>query len=170
MELTDIATLETWRKLEQKINERSGMNASVFNAEGMRITDFVKWANSLCPVIKGNEKGQSYICSVAHQNIAAQAAKTGKAVIETCDAGMLKLVVPIFANGGFLGVAGGCGCLEKTEDIDMFMINKTTGINEEKLIKLSEDVPFMSREEAASHARYIEDEIDLLLESYETTR
>jgi ligand-binding sensor protein len=170
MELTDIAPLETWRELEQRINKRSGLNASVFNADGIRISNFVKWANSLCPVIKGTEKGQSYICSVAHQNIAAQAARTRKPVIETCDAGMLKLVVPIFANGDFLGVAGGCGCLEQIDDIDTFMINKTTGINEEKLVRLSEDIPFMTRDEAASHAIYIEDEIDHLLKAYENTR
>ena len=170
MELTDIASLETWRELEQRINECSGMNASVFNVDGIRITDFANWANSLCPVIKGTEKGQSYICSVAHQNIAAQAAKTRKPVIETCDAGMLKLVVPIFVNGDFLGVAGGCGCLEQKEDIDVFRINKTTGINEEKIARLTEDIPFMTRDEAASHAGYIENEVDRLIKAYENTR
>jgi ligand-binding sensor protein len=169
MELTDIASLETWRDLEQRINECSGLNASVFNVDGLRITDFVKWANSLCPKIKGTEKGQSYICSVAHQNLAAQAAKTRKPVIETCDAGMLKLVVPIFVNGDFLGVAGGCGCLEQKEDIDTFMINKTTGINEEILVRLSEDIPFMTRDEAESHAGYIENEIDRIIQAYENT-
>ena len=163
MELTDIAPLEAWRELEKKINERSGLNASVFNVDGIRITNFVKWANSLCPAVKGNEKGQSYICSVAHQNIAGQAAKSRKAVVETCDAGMLKLVVPIFVNGDFLGVAGGCGCLEKNEDIDTFMINKTTGINEEKLVRLSENIPSMTRDQAEAHVKYIEKEIEILL-------
>ena len=101
------------------------------------------------------------------QNIAAQAAKTHAPVIETCDAGMMKLVVPIFVNGDFLGVAGGCGCLEKTEKIDTFMITKTTGIDEEKLIKLSEDIPFMSRDEASTHAGFIENEIDRILKAHE---
>ena len=159
MELTDIAPLDAWRELEERINDRSGMNASVFNAEGIRITDFVKWANNLCPVIKSTERGQSYICSVAHQNLAARAAKTRKPVIEACDAGMLKLVVPIFVNDDFLGVAGGCGCIEPKEDIDTFMINKTTGIREEKISRLSEDIPCMTLEDAASHADYIEKEV-----------
>ena len=170
MELTDLAPLETWRELEQEINKRSGMNASVFNADGIRITNFVKWANKLCPVIKGNEKGQSYICSIAHQNIAAQAAKTREPAIETCDAGMMKLVVPIIVNGNFLGVAGGCGYLEKTENIDTFMVTKTTGIDEEKLTKLYEDIPFMTRDEAATHAGYIENEINRLINGYENNR
>jgi len=169
MELTDIAPLETWRELEKRINERSGMNASIFNAEGVRITDFVRWANRLCPVIKGNEKGQSYICSVAHQNIAALSAKSCRPVIEACDAGMLKLVVPIFVNGNFLGVAGGCGCLEQKEDIDTFMINKTTGINAEKIARLSEGIPVMTRDEAASHACYIVNEVDRLIKAHENT-
>ena len=167
MELKDIAPLGTWRELEERINNRSGMNASVFDAEGIRITDFVKWANNLCPVIKATEKGQSYICSVAHQNLAAQAAKTRKPMIEACDAGMLKLVVPIFVNDDFLGVAGGCGCQEPTEDIDTFMINKTTGISEEKLDRLSENIPFMTRDEAESHAAFIENEVYLLIKAYE---
>ena len=167
MELTDIAPLDTWRELEQRINERSGMNASVFNTDGIRITDFVKWANNLCPAIKGTQKGQSYICSVAHQNLAARAAKNRKPVIEACDAGMLKLVVPIFVNGKFLGVAGGCGCLEPNEDIDTFMINKTTGISEEKIARLSGDIPCMTLEEAASHAGYIENEVHSIIAAYE---
>ena len=82
---------------------------------------------------------------------------------------MLKLVVPIFVNGNFLGVAGGCGCLEQKEDIDTFMINKTTGINEEKIVRLSEDIPFMTRDEAESHVDYIETEIDRIVHAYENT-
>ncbi|MGD8990615.1 MAG: hypothetical protein PVI00_04085, partial [Desulfobacterales bacterium] len=72
MKLTDITPLEKWIELEQKINERCGLNASVFYVEGIRITEFKRWANKLCPIIKADEKGQNYICAVAHQNIAAQ--------------------------------------------------------------------------------------------------
>ena len=66
MKLTDIAPLNRWLALEQKINERSGLNASVFNVEGVRLTDFKRWANKLCPLIKADEKGQNYICAAAH--------------------------------------------------------------------------------------------------------
>ena len=107
MKLTDIAPIKIWLELEQKINKRSGLNASVFDVAGVRITDFKRWANKLCPVIKADEKGQNYICAVAHQNIAAQAKRTRRPVISECDAGLMKLVVPIFIGGEFLGVAGG---------------------------------------------------------------
>lgn len=169
MKLTDIAALEIWLELEHEINKRSGMNASVFDAEGVRITDFKKWANNLCPVIKGNEKGQSYICAVAHQNLAAQAARTHQPVIETCDAGLIKLVVPIFINGVFLGVAGGCGCLEKTGEVDIFMLNKTIGLHEEELMKLAENILDMTRQQAESHAKFIQDEIERIVGAYESS-
>ncbi len=166
MKLTDIAPLNIWLGLEQKINERSGLNASVFNVDGVRITDFKRWANKLCPLIKGNEKGQNYICAVAHQNIAAQAQRTRKPVIAECDAGLMKLVVPIFINGEFLGVAGGCGYVLGNGEVDTYMVNKTIGIAEEKLTNLSDDIPVMTPEQAQSHTEFIQSEIEQILKKY----
>jgi ligand-binding sensor protein len=161
--------LEKWLELEQKINERSGLNASVFDVNGVRITNFKKWANKLCPVIKADEKGQSYICAVAHQNIAAEAEHSRKPVIAECDAGLMKMVVPIFVNDEFLGVAGGCGYVLGDGEVDTFMVNKTIGLAEEELKKLSDDVPVMTPEQAQSHAAFIQNEVDQILNAYENT-
>jgi len=169
MKLTDIAPLDKWLELEQKINERSGLNASVFNVDGVRITDFKRWANKLCPVIKADEKGQNYICAVAHQNIAAEAERSRKPVIAECDAGLMKMVVPIFANDAFLGVAGGCGYVLGDGEVDTFMVNKTIGLAEEKLKNLSDDVPVMTPEQAQSHTEFIQNEVDQILMAYEST-
>jgi ligand-binding sensor protein len=167
MKLTDIAPLEKWLELEQKINERSGLNASVFDVNGVRITNFKKWANKLCPVIKADEKGQAYICAVAHQNIAAEAEHSRRPVIAECDAGLMKMVVPIFVNDEFLGVAGGCGYVLGDGEVDSFMVNKTIGLAEEELKKLSDDVPVMTPEQAQSHAAFIQNEVDQILKVYE---
>jgi ligand-binding sensor protein len=167
MKLTDVAPLNIWVELEQKINERSGLNASVFNVDGVRITDFKKWANKLCPVIKADKKGQDYICAVAHQNLAAEAKHSRQPVIAECDAGMMKLVVPIFLNGEFLGVAGGCGYILENGEVDTFMVNKTIGIAEEKLMNLSDDIPVMTPEQAESHAKFIQVEIKQIIKQHE---
>ena len=167
MKLTDIAPLDKWLELEQKINDRSGLNASVFNVDGVRITDFKRWANKLCPVIKADEKGQSYICAVAHQNIAAEAKHSRKPVIAECDAGLMKMVVPIFVNREFLGVAGGCGYISENGEVDTFMVNKTIGLAEEKLKNLSDDIPVMTPDQAQSHTAFIQNEVDQILNAYE---
>jgi ligand-binding sensor protein len=170
MKLTDVAPLNIWVELEQKINERSGLNASIFNVDGVRITDFKKWANKLCPVIKADEKGQDYICAVAHQNLAAEAKRSHQPVIAECDAGLMKLVVPIFLNGEFLGVAGGCGYILGNGEVDTFMVNKTVGIAEEKLMNLSDDIPVMTPEQAQSQTEFIQYELDQILKEYENSK
>ena len=170
MKLSDIAPVEKWLELEKKINERSGLNAAVFDVEGARITDFKRWANRLCPVIKADEKGQNYICAVAHQNIAAQAKRTRKPVIAECDAGLMKLAVPIFFDGEFLGVAGGCGYIMGNGEVDSFMVNKTLGMAEEKLLDLAGDIPVMTPEQARSHTAFIQKEVDQILAQYENCR
>jgi ligand-binding sensor protein len=167
MKLTDIAPLDKWLELEEKINERTGLNASVFNVDGVRITNFKKWANKLCPVIKANEKGQDYICAVAHQNIAAQAERSHQPVIAECDAGLMKMVVPIFVDDEFLGVAGGCGYILGNGEVDTFMVNKTIGIADEKLKNLLDDIPVMTSDEAQSHTGFIQNEVDQILKAYE---
>ena len=167
MKLTEIASLKTWIELEKRINERSGLNASVFDVDGVRITDFKKWANKLCPVIKADPKGQDYICAVAHQNIAAQAQRSRKPVVAECDAGLMKLVVPIFQNGDFLGVAGGCGYIAENGEVDLFMISKTTGIPEERLSDLSDGIAVMTPQQAESHARFIQTEIEQIIKESE---
>ena len=126
MKLIDILPVEKWIELEKEINRRSGLNASIFYADGISITDFKKWANKLCPVIKTIEKGQNFICSIAHQNTANQAKKTRKPVTVECDAGLVKVVVPIFVYNEFLGVAGGCGLMLSDGEVDSYLINKTT--------------------------------------------
>ncbi len=160
MKLSDILPIEKWIDLEKEINKRSSLNASVFDAEGIRITNFKKWANRLCPVVKANEKGQSYICAVAHQNAAIRAKKNREPVIIECDAGLVKVVVPIFVDDEFLGVAGGCGLLQKGSQVDSFLINKTTGIDVGEIDNLSDDIATISIAKLNSVIKYIEQELD----------
>jgi len=162
MNLIDILPIEKWIELEKEINKRSGLNASVFDADGIRITDFKKWANRLCPVVKVNEKGQSYICAVAHQNAANQAKKTGVPATIECDAGLVKFVAPIIVDDEFLGVAGGCGLMQKGSEVDSFLINKTTGIAAGEIENLSDDIATISIAKIESVIKYIEQELDCI--------
>ena len=130
MNLEDILSTEEWTDLESKVNRKFGLNASVFDKNGVRITGFKKWANSLCPIIQANEKGRSFICTAANQNLSQQ----------ECDAGLLKLVVPIFVCDEFLGVFSGCGLLVDGGIVETFLIHKTTGINIGEIDRLSNDI------------------------------
>ena len=160
MKLTDLAPEEKWVALEQEINQRSGLDANLFNIEGYRISDCKNWANKLCPEIKATDKGQSFICAPAHMNIAMQAMKTKKAVIEECDAGLVKIVVPIFVGEEFVGAIGACGFFLDDGGVDIFLVNKMTDIDEEKIEKLAEGIPSITSDQAESITKYITAKIE----------
>ena len=118
MKLTDICPLEKWVELEQDIHDRFNIDSNVFNIDGIRISEHKAWVNKLCPAIKATDKGQSFICAVAHMNLATMAKNSSKAVVEECDAGLVKIVVPIFANNTFIGAVGACGLLMQDDEVD----------------------------------------------------
>jgi len=159
MKLVDILPLEKWVEIEQEINRQSGLNAAVYDVEGVRITDFKKWANRLCPALRETEKGQKFICAVAHQNIAAQAIKTGKTVVDECDAGLMKFAVPIFLENEFLGTAGGCGLLRNQEQVDAYLVHRTTDLDENVVENLSEDIETIPNDRLESAISYLEKKV-----------
>ena len=163
MKLTDICPIEKWMAFEKNIHEKSGLDANVFNPEGIRITEYKEWANRLCPAVKAIDKGQSYICAVAHMNIAAQAMQTRMPAIEECDAGLIKLVVPIFIGDEFVGAVGACGLLSEDGEVDAFLINKTTDMNENVIQDLSEGIGTISRQKTEALAVYIQQELHNML-------
>lgn len=163
MKLTDILPIEKWEALEKTIHEKSGLDTNVFNTDGIRITEYKQWVNRLCPAVKAVDRGQSFICAVAHMNIAAQAMQTRKPAIEECDAGLIKIVVPIFVADEFVGAVGACGLLAEDGEVDAFLINKTTDIPEDAIEDLSEGIGTISRQNAGALAAYIQQALDSML-------
>lgn len=157
MKLTDLLPLETWKALEEEIFARYGLQSSVFDIDGFRITDTKHWANRLCPVIKADDRGQTYICAVAHMNLAAVSQRTKEPVIGECDAGLSKMVVPIFYGDEFLGAAGGCGLRLDDGEVDTFMLNKLLDLPEERTKELSDDIASMSTAQMQELADFIKD-------------
>ncbi|MCG8637664.1 MAG: PocR ligand-binding domain-containing protein [Desulfobacterales bacterium] len=166
MELTDICPLSGWETVENEIFEKFNFQGSVFNPEGIRITQVKNWSNGLCPAIKATEKGQSYICSVAHMNMTAIAKNTRKTIVEECDAGFAKIVVPIYVEDRFLGVAGGCGLLTEDGEADTFAVTKIAGMEADRVEDLAVDLPVISAGDLKAAKGFIEDQVARILDNY----
>ncbi len=160
MELTDLLSIDAWTALEKRIHSETGLDCNIFNTDGYRITGFKEWVNRICPVIKDSDRGQSYICAVAHMNLAAMADKQKKTIIEECDAGMVKLVVPVLYDNTFLGAFGACGLLMDDGEVDTFMVNRTIGLDETEIERLSNDIPSRSEHALIAIGNEIAREID----------
>jgi ligand-binding sensor protein len=160
VELTDLLPLEKWTQIENEIHEHSGLESNVFNTDGIRITDNKVWVNRLCPAIKATDKGQSFICAVAHMNMANQAKDEKRPVIEECDAGLMKIVVPIFVDGNYIGAVGACGLLPAGGEVDAFLVNKMTDIEEANIEALCEDLAVIEKNSAEEVAQFIWEKIE----------
>ena len=99
-------------------------------------------------------------------NIAALAMRSKQPVIEECDAGMLKLVVPIFLDDEFVGAFGACGFLLDEGEVDSFLVNKMTDISEEAVEEFAEGMPGITTEKAKALGRYIMDKIAAIIADY----
>ena len=168
MKLVDIMPVEKWVEIEKEINERSGLNAAVYDVQGLRITDFKIWANRLCPAIRQTEKGLQSICSVAHQNVAAQVLKTRETVVDECDAGLMKFAVPIFVDDEFLGVAGGCGKLRGEGQVDVYLVHRTANLDEKVVGDLSGDIETIGEDRLESVINYVEKEVGVIIAKFST--
>ena len=166
MKLTDLAPLNKWIELEKDIHQKSGLDVNVFDTNGYRISEFKNWANRLCPEIKATDKGQSFICAPAHMNIAAMAMRSQQPVIEECDAGMLKLVVPIFLDDEYVGAFGACGFLLDEGEVESFLVNKMTDISDDIVEKLAEGIPVTTTKKAETLSQYIMDKIVRIVADY----
>jgi ligand-binding sensor protein len=163
MQLTDLAPLERWIELEKDIHQKSGLDVNVFDTKGYRISELKNWANQLCPAIKATDKGQSFICAPAHMNIATMAMRSKQTVIEECDAGMLKLVVPIFAGEEFVGAVGACGFLLDDGEVDGFLVNKMTDISEADIENLATGIESISTAKAQALGQYVMNQINAIV-------
>ncbi len=170
MKLIDLLSLEKWVELEKEIVKKSGFNAGVYDIDGVRITDYKEWANKLCPVVNTDKKGQTFICAPAHQNLASMATNTKKGVAEECDAGIVKVVVPIFVDDEFLGTAGGCGLLFEDGEVEPFMVSKTLEMDEEEVEKLAEGMGTISEDDAAALITFIQERIDKIVSDYKSSQ
>ena len=87
-------------------------------------------------------------------------------MIEECDAGLVKIVIPIFIDDAFLGAAGGCGLLLEGGEVDLFSINKITDIDETIIEKLSEEIPVITTQTAETICDFFTKKVNTLVNKY----
>ena len=68
-------------------------------------------------------------------------------VVEICEAGMAKLVVPIFRDQNYLGSITTCGCKLPETEIETYFIEKTTGVSGHAVAEMSEKIPIVQKEQ-----------------------
>jgi ligand-binding sensor protein len=136
----DIKPKEEWQRVLDSFCQELEMPSAITDKENavLRVSG---QRNSLCSKIRSIKEASSFICSQAQQFMAEVAKEERKPVIEFCDAGMLKLVIPVFRQNEFVGTLTACGAYIGGEELDAFFIEKSTKLNEQEIEALIQQVP-----------------------------
>jgi ligand-binding sensor protein len=102
--------------------------------------------------------------------MATVARNTRKPVIEECDAGMLKIVAPIFVGDELVGTAGGCGKIFEGGEVETFMVNRASDIPEDKVEELARTVGTAKRRDMEELADFIARRISEIVGAYEKNK
>lgn len=158
MELTDFRAVEEWVELQDELHKRYALNADVMNKEGKRLSGNT-WGNELCREIRGDDKGFGAICAPAGQMF-LQLMQTGKKPFaEECDAGMMRICVPVIKDGEFLGAVGGCGLVPEDGELDEFTIDMMSDLDAEHIAKLALKVGTASEVKVQEIQDFIKDKV-----------
>ena len=99
--------------------------------------------------------------------IASQAMKTKQPVVEECDAGLIKIAVPVFVSNAFMGVVGGCGLLDKNGYVESDLIQMTTGIDMKEIEGLAAGIHVIEKDTIDSTIEYIKKQVDQIVNDFE---
>ena len=157
MELTDIMPMEKWKQLVEDIHTRFGFNGTAYYINNNVLVKSDGWANKLCPAIKAGDS--RVVCATAQQRASQRAQEEKGTVVEECDAGFIKFVIPVFVDNEFAGMIGGCGCLSGDTEVDSFHVSKLLKKEEAEIKDLFNNIQHISQGRLEEAIKYVQGQI-----------
>jgi len=158
MNVYDIKPKEEWQKILDDVCEESGMPAALVDNKNV-VLQVSGERNPLCSEIRANKESLSFICGQTQQFMTKKAKATRKPVMDACEAGLLKFLVPLFSDTDFVGSITVCGSCVPGEEIETFAIAKSTKMNEKEIVPLTEMVPEVDEEKVEDVVRRLFQEV-----------
>ena len=140
MDMYDIRSKEDWQKVLDSIHKELGMLSAITDKENA-VLQVSGQRNPLCLKIRSFKEALAFICSQAQQSMAQETKERKRPVIDACDAGMSKFVIPIFFKGDFVGTLTACGAHIPGTELENFIIEKATKTNGQDIEELVRQVP-----------------------------
>lgn len=143
--LSGIMPDEKWMGILKELSRELGMAASLVDANGnilMHVGDYT----DVCIRVRRRPESISFVCGQTSQALMKQAEKTRRPVVEPCQIGLCKLVIPLFKRGEFLGAIAACSRALSGEELDPFMVARELGISEEEASEILSSIPTIEEE------------------------
>jgi len=142
----DLNSRETWQELLDETQSAVSMPAALLDPDNIILQSSGE-RNELCREIRSRDKAKPVICGQSQQFMAKMARTQKSSVVEICEAGMAKLVVPVFHDQNYLGSITTCGSKLPEPEIETYLIEKATDIGEHTIAEMAEKVPIVQKEQ-----------------------
>ncbi|KYH30602.1 HD domain-containing phosphohydrolase [Neomoorella mulderi] len=142
------------QKLQDSMSQALGLAASVTYPDGQLLT---KTSNlcSFCALLNANPEGRSK-CEASRVIFARAAVDAGRAILDTCHAGLVHVAVPLRVAGKTVAVlVGGGVTLKPLTEEEVAELARETGIDQEELWVAAQGVPLWSEERLRKAAEMI---------------
>jgi ligand-binding sensor protein len=139
MDVYDMRSKEEWQKTLDHVFRELDMPAALLDNKNI-ILQTSGERNALCLAIRSNNEALPLICGQTQQTMAKQAETTKAPVIDACNAGLSKFVIPLFVADEWVGSFTACGSSIPYEDIEDFIIGQSTKMSEKDIGRLKQQV------------------------------
>lgn len=131
MNLLDLKSQGEWEGTLVRVAEETKMAATLTDDRGNLILEEQGKRYPLCIKIREKDASRTFICSQTSAAMLEEAKRSLKPVIDECEAGLVRMVVPICRDGVLIGQVTACGLVAKEGvEIDPFLIAKQVGVSE----------------------------------------
>jgi ligand-binding sensor protein len=155
----DLRSKEQWEEILDRLAEDVNMTACLTDDKGVPF--FCRRDRyPLCAAVRDNADAITAICSQTNTVMLAAVVKTLKPEVDYCEAGLLRLVVPVLHGGAIVGLVTACGLAVKEEEPETFLVSKQLGISEEEAARLAESTPFGAEDEVLRLGTRLFDELN----------
>ncbi len=138
----DLMSKEDWLGILSRIAQETGMTATLTDDKGNHILEEQGQRYPLCLKIREKKASRTFICSQTNVAMLEEVKRTRRPLIGECEAGLLRMVVPILSDGNLIGQVTACGLVAKEEEeVDPFLIAKQVGASEGEVEDLATLTP-----------------------------
>ncbi len=152
-----------WREVLQDLAGEMGMVATLVDPEGkilLHIGDYT----DVCVRVRKRQETLAFICGQTSQVLMRQAERSKQPVVDVCQIGLCKMVIPLFRGERFLGAVTACSRALVGEELDPFLVAHELGIEEEDALELVQSVPQVDEGRVQDVARQWAERVQVLVQ------
>lgn len=141
----DIMSKDEWDEILQEFARKTKMVACLGDPKG-NVIQCRSERTPLCHAIRSKQDTLTFVCGQASTTMSAVIAKTLKPELDFCQAGLMRVAVPIVRDHSMIGQVFACGLASEEEEIEISLLAKQLEISENEVQEMVKSIPVDTEE------------------------